>query len=94
MINNENEPFQNPTGSDNDNSNYEHNSATNLLGTTLLQKIMAMLTVYPSEIPPMDITPLNNKPILINLSTIYKTPRTTNMFLHKPSLHIPRMWQK
>lgn len=111
MINNQNEPFQNPTGSDNDNSNYEHNSATNLLETTLLQKVMAMLTVYPSEIPPMDITPLNNKPILINLSTIYKTsemikkrnyelpaiyyaPRTTNNFLHKPSLHIHRTWQK
>lgn len=47
MINNQNEPFQNPTGSDNDNSNYEHNSATNLLETTLLQKVMAMLTVYP-----------------------------------------------
>jgi hypothetical protein len=32
-----------------------------------------MLTVYPSEIAPMDITPLNNKPIHINLSAIYKT---------------------
>ena len=30
MTNNQNEPPQNPTRSDNDNSNYEHNSANNL----------------------------------------------------------------
>jgi hypothetical protein len=44
-----------------------------LLETTLLQKVRVMLIVYPSEIPPMNITPHNNYPILINLSIIYKT---------------------